>query len=539
MAKECPIEGCEKKQIATRGEAGHWTRHHKNEMSYPEFKALFPASPGDDGKHPSPSITPTPALETGRTPEEVFRLVGQNLGIKEVTAKAVAFYMTQTYDLSNAQQLWEGFKECLYLTPMERRVWWKTWVARNHLVVEDETMKHVLQEPHSPTSSIGQGKPRYLVDEGTGEMVRVDPESESYEGAMTFTDARLRSRDIKEDKAKAGHPEPRYLLDEDTGQMHRVDPESEDYSEAEPFWKARARSQDIQTKQLQALRGQGRKFYVLGTQVHPVQEGEEGFNFAEASSQAQANWDREMERERQAMERERLAVPASGDNTALITSFITPLVAALTARSEHGDNGGTLVEARLREVQTRMDSQIELQKMEASHQQQRMLDALTNLGEKINQSHREPDPVEQVTRVMDLVNTLQVQMRGEPTDDMSWKRGILKTLREQLPEFISAGREVAEATKLQLAARQEETARTMGACPTCGIKIRYPTTALRVRCPSCGGEFSPQGASDRRASTAPTAHTQPPAETPLQVEEQEQADVRANTEPSGAAAVGA
>lgn len=455
----CPIESCGR-TFRSRGQSGHWQQVHSEEMTYDQFKELLSAQPQPPSeaegvvkeqapaKQPSAKEPPPPEVEAMETPQQVFYAIGRNLGIKEKAAQSAAYYVANNYNMEDASQVWEGLKECTELAPSEKRRWWRTWATRENLHIPLETAEKVTQD--APTASTAAGA-----------------------------------------AATAQRPKG-WVVDEDTGDMAPAREGDEDRTL--PYGEARRYAQDIRAKQQLELRGKGKTYLAMGTRVVPV-EGDEGMRYLEAVQQAETQWDRDVQRRKEEMDR---AQPVSqGVGVGDIGGLIAAMAAAFRSE-DHGGMNQQLMDARLREMQTRFEKDMELERERRDQTARQLTETLQAISSRLSDRQ---SPVDQITEMAKAMDAMAAIRSGEPLDESTaWRqdrRQLIKLARDQFPDFIDAAKEVAVATREEVRS-QGAGRRILGICPGCGTAVRFSEASEQVKCPQCGTSFSPEQSRPQR-----------------------------------------
>ena len=390
-----------------------------------------------------------PNIDEMETPEDVFYAIGRHLGMTEKKARTVAFYIANNYDMDDASQVWDGLKECPELQPTERKRWWRTWVNRQNLHVPLEVAEKAAQE--APSQSVATPAPQrprgWVVDEETGDMRPA--ESGEEEATLSYTEARQWARDIR-------------------GKRHLEQ------------------------------RGKGKSYIAVGTKVVPV-EGDDGMPFYQALQEADRQWDQELQARREEMER------SQSQNQNFGVGDVSGLVTAIAGAFRDRGDGGTsqqLIDSRMREVETRFTSAMELERERHNHTTHQITEALKGIVEGQDRK----TPLEQITDMARAMEAIDALRSGEPLDDATaWRqdrRAMLRMARENFPDFIDAAREVAQATRAQ-AQSLGDARRILGICPGCETAVRFSEDSRSVRCPHCGTSFGPDEARPIAAGRRP------------------------------------
>lgn len=85
---------------------------------------------GQGGGRAGARVANPPPIEEQETKESQFAALAMHLGIRELTAKATAWYVCNNYDPDDPEQLQEALKRRTDLTPAERMQLWESWTNR-------------------------------------------------------------------------------------------------------------------------------------------------------------------------------------------------------------------------------------------------------------------------------------------------------------------------------------------------------------------------------------------------------------------------
>ena len=151
------------------------------------------------GKGPEKSSTTTRAangeppapvdLASLEEPAEQMEAIARQLAIPPKTARAIATYVTRSFDFDDPEQVWNALKEVTEIGPSQRKRLWRTWTSWRGVEPPEELVRRVEQENVQEAKGVARGdgaQPTRRFVAVNGEVLPADPDDP---GGMAFSQA--------------------------------------------------------------------------------------------------------------------------------------------------------------------------------------------------------------------------------------------------------------------------------------------------------------------------------------------------------------
>ncbi len=122
-------------------------------------------------------------------PADQMEAIAQQLAIPPKTARAIATYVTKSFDFDNPERVWDALKEVTEIGPSQRKRLWRTWTSWRGVEPPEELVQRVEQENVQEAKGVARGdgaKPARRFVAVNGEVLPADPDDP---GGMAFSQA--------------------------------------------------------------------------------------------------------------------------------------------------------------------------------------------------------------------------------------------------------------------------------------------------------------------------------------------------------------
>ena len=122
-------------------------------------------------------------------PADQMEAIARQLAIPPRAARAIATYVTKSFDVDNPEQVWNALKEVTEIGPSQRKRLWRTWTSWRGAEPPEELVHRVEQEAVQEAKGAARGdgaQPTRRFVAVNGEVVPTDPDDP---GGMAFSQA--------------------------------------------------------------------------------------------------------------------------------------------------------------------------------------------------------------------------------------------------------------------------------------------------------------------------------------------------------------
>jgi len=173
----------------TLGNLLRWGRLHKSDDG-----TMLLSGKGPEKTSTTTRVTngepPAPVdLASLEEPAEQMEAIARQLAIPPKTARAIATYVTRSFDFDDPEQVWNALKEVTEIGPSQRKRLWRTWTSWRGVEPPEELVRRVEQENVQESKGAARGdgaQPTRRFVAVNGEVLPADPDDP---GGMAFSQA--------------------------------------------------------------------------------------------------------------------------------------------------------------------------------------------------------------------------------------------------------------------------------------------------------------------------------------------------------------
>ncbi len=172
----------------TIGNLIRWDRLHKADDGTTLLLGKGPEKSSTRTRDPQepPAQVDVAALED---PADQMEAIARQLAIPPKMARAIATFVTKSFDFDNPEQVWNALKEVAELGPSQRKRLWRTWTSWRGAELPEELLQRVERENVQEAKGLASGdgeKPSRRFVAVNGEVLPADPDDP---GGMAFSQA--------------------------------------------------------------------------------------------------------------------------------------------------------------------------------------------------------------------------------------------------------------------------------------------------------------------------------------------------------------
>ena len=173
----------------TLGNLLRWGRLHKSDDG-----TMLLSGKGPEKTSTTTRVTngepPAPVdLASLEEPAEQMEAIARQLAIPPKTARAIATYVTRSFDFDDPEQVWNALKEVTEIGPSQRKRLWRTWTSWRGVEPPEELVQRVERENVQEAKGVARGdgaQPTRRFVAVNGEVLPADPDDP---GGMAFSQA--------------------------------------------------------------------------------------------------------------------------------------------------------------------------------------------------------------------------------------------------------------------------------------------------------------------------------------------------------------
>ena len=173
----------------TLGNLLRWGRLHKSDDG-----TMLLSGKGPEKTSTTTRVTngepPAPVdLASLEEPAEQMEAIARQLAIPPKTARAIATYVTRSFDFDDPEQVWNALKEVTEIGPSQRKRLWRTWTSWRGVEPPEDLVQRVERENVQEAKGVARGdgaQPTRRFVAVNGEVLPADPDDP---GGMAFSQA--------------------------------------------------------------------------------------------------------------------------------------------------------------------------------------------------------------------------------------------------------------------------------------------------------------------------------------------------------------